>query len=333
MNQRPPSLYENLFALGNTTFPVLLNMLQSFAVLFICWVIVLFTYYSMKLFEEFSYYGLCAIIVGALLYLFIQSYLIVIGIKWITVLRSIEMKRNEKCVKKLINHHLTYAGRLSEEIFVQFKILLYDKSKDKTQSLSLDLSNTHHINYNHNKEIFFNSKHKSNKAIEINDYELQYPSLKEIIKANYKRYKSNLEEPLLIATELKPFLISCGNSLDSNDIHFVSLLLGEQRESEGKIYLNDLYDICGAILYFRNQKPDTIVRRVFEFYYETYPKIYKETKSLKWKNIDLFFQHYANYFTEEIQDYLKEECRYIGETFSLDDFISIVVTPRRYYPN
>lgn len=321
MHQRPPSLYENIFILGSSSFPVLLNILQSCSVSFVCWTIVLLSYYSLSIYKSLSFYFLCLVIIGFVFYLILQTYLIVIGIKWITVLGSIEMKRNERWVKKLISHQFKYAGKISEEIFVQFKILLYNQFKSNPN-----------VNNNDNEEL---SSYRNNNKNTINFDLNYYPCLKELIKTSYKRYKRNVCDSIKIGTELKPLLASCGSCFEWNDINITLIisLLGETKRSKGEIDLNDLYDICGALLYFKTLKPHQIIKTVFETYYDNYPKIYKETKSLKWSNIELFFNHNLRFFNDEMLLYLKEQCSYIRETFSLDDFISTIVTPRYYYPN
>ena len=166
------------------------------------------------------------------------------------------MKRNEKCVRKLVNFHLREAGRLSEEIFQNFKRIYYD------------------IKINSKPE-----EHEKIFTIEENESELKlgFPHLQEMIRLNVARYTHSEDEKATIdiKEELRPFLKSFGNHLNNKEIEFMFHLIENFDEFQGKLTINNLFDIYGAILHFRTQKPLDIFKFVFNHFYEDNPQFYK----------------------------------------------------------
>lgn len=229
---------------------------------------------------------------------------------------SIEMKRNEKCVKKLVNYHLKKAGKISEDLFVQFKKLYYDNKTNTIRNREDQLIGN---------DDSYNSQNQT-------EFELTYPTLIDMIKTNYARFKKNLDDPIIIKDELQPFLKSCGNSLTKEEIEFTYHMVDNLPQMNGKLYLNNLNDICGAVIYFQKLKPYDIVYSVFDYYYKRNQNLFeKETQGLKWKNIELFLESHQLYFNKEMIGFIKDECTYMGEQFSLDAFISTILTPRQFY--
>jgi hypothetical protein len=51
---------------------------------------------------------------------------------------------------------------------------------------------------------------------------------------------------------------------------------------------------------------------------------------MKWENIELFLNYY-DYFTKNEIDFIKEQCDYIGEEFTVDGFIACVLAPGQFY--
>jgi len=91
----------------------------------ICQIIIFFTK-----FEEFSAYfsnskaGVIAIYLPiAIICLIAQSFLTAVIIKWFTVLSNIEMKRNEKNVKKVIAKQTLEANKKAESVYKSFQLL------------------------------------------------------------------------------------------------------------------------------------------------------------------------------------------------------------------
>lgn len=304
--------------LGQTTFPFIINTLQCCCIIFICWLIITFSHYTTAITSTYTNYSYFFIVPISICYIITQCYLIVIALKWYTMLTSIEMKRNEKCVKKLINYHLKKAGKISEDIFIQFKKLYYDNKKNTIKNRENQLIEED------NKSNISQSQYK--------EFELTYPTLIDLLKTNYARFKNSLEEPIDIKDELQPFLKSCGNSLTREEIEFTYHMIDNIPQMNGKIYLQNLNEICGGIIYFRKIKPYEIVYNVFNDYYKRNLNLFeKETLGLRWKNIELFIENHQLYFNKEMIEFIKDECAYLGEQFSLDAFISTILTPRQFY--
>lgn len=220
-----------------------------------------------------------------------------------------EMRRNEKCVAKTINYHLRQAGEISESIFNSFKKLYYDI----------------HVNHIDEKEERLRKFHLGS-DIQMN-----------LIRINLARFKNGNKEDDLeidIETELKPFLKSCGNNLTDKEIEFMLHFIENHDKINRKLNKKDLYDICGAIFHFRVTAPHKIIEYVFDEYYNERRDIQratKESRTLKQSNIDHFLSLYSEYFTKEQTEYIKQECFYLGETFSLDAFVHNLLSTRKYH--
>ena len=126
-HQRPASLYENLFIGGTTGVAILFNIVQTCTLLFNAWLILVYTKHMSYMYDAYTKTTtLLFVIPISIVYFILQVYITAIVLKWHTIIDSVEMKRNEKCVRKLVNFHLREAGRLSEEIFQNFKRIYYD---------------------------------------------------------------------------------------------------------------------------------------------------------------------------------------------------------------
>ena len=88
--------------------------------------------------------------------------------------------------------------------------------------------------------------------------------------------------------------------------------------------------MCGAVLFFRQKKPQDIIKYVFDNYHTNNPKYFKDIY-FEWGNIECFFETYKNYFSNVEIEFMKNVCEYIGDTFTLDGFIMGILAPRQYY--
>ena len=314
LHQRPASLYENLMLGGATGFAVMLNIIQTCSLIFVCWIIVLFTKHLTYIFDAYSKKALIFIIPIFILYFVLQGLSTAIVLKWHTLIDSIEMKRNEKCIKKMVNYHIKKAGRISEEIFQNFKRIYFDiKTNPK-------------LNVSKSEKLF---------AVDENENELKlgFPHLQEIIRLNVARYTHSDKENAVIdiKEDLLPFIKSFGNSLNQEEIEYMLHFIENFEDFKGKITVSNLFDIYGAILHFRTQKPMNIFKCVFNHFYDENPQYYKDTH-MTYKNIELFINAYNDFFTKEQTEFIKEQCNYLGESFSFESLITTLISFRQFYP-
>jgi len=339
LNNRPPNLYENLIVFGHSGLYFLLNLIQCINVLFICWQIAIFGHFAEDIAIAYTNIMYFFLICCTVAYVFLQLFFTILTLKWLTIIDSIEMNRNEKCLKKMVNKHLKRAGELSNNILMNFKKIYFNmifKKNDETpgnEKEKFDEKQQLIDNESLNEDFEINNNNDENRKSKEKDkeeFKLVYENLKDILRLNFNRFKkSRNDNTIEIKSELKPFLKSCGNFLTEKEINFLLHLLENSSNYNGTLNLDQLIFLCGCILHFQAQKPSEIIKYVIDQYYKKNPQYYKG-KTMKWENIELFLNYY-DYFTKNEIDFIKEECDYIGNEFTLDGFISCVLSPSQYY--
>jgi hypothetical protein len=96
---------------------------------------------------------------------------------------------------------------------------------------------------------------------------------------------------------------------------------------KGQLTITNLFNIYGAILHFRILNPFDIIKFVMTTYYKSYPQTY-----MTYNTIELFVNTYHKFFTIEENEFIKEQCRYLGESFTLDALMINILSLRQYYP-
>ena len=339
LNNRPPNLYENLIVFGHSGLYFLLNLIQCINVLFICWQIAIFGHFAEDIAIAYTNIMYFFLICCTVAYVFLQLFFTILTLKWLTIIDSIEMNRNEKCLKKMVNKHLKRAGELSNNILMNFKKIYFNmifKKNDETpgnEKEKFDEKQQLIDNESLNEDFEINNNNDENRKSKEKDkeeFKLVYENLKDILRLNFNRFKkSRNDNTIEIKNELKPFLKSCGNFLTEKEINFLLHLLENSSNNKATLNLDQLIFLCGCILHFQAQKPSEIIKYVIDQYYKKNPQYYKG-KTMKWENIELFLNYY-DYFTKNEIDFIKEECDYIGNEFTLDGFISCVLSPSQYY--
>ena len=339
LNNRPPNLYENLIVFGHSGLYFLLNLIQCINVLFICWQIAIFGHFAEDIAIAYTNIMYFFLICCTVAYVFLQLFFTILTLKWLTIIDSIEMNRNEKCLKKMVNKHLKRAGELSNNILMNFKKIYFNmifKKNDETpgnEKEKFDEKQQLIDNESLNEDFEINNNNDENRKSKEKDkeeFKLVYENLKDILRLNFNRFKkSRNDNTIEIKSELKPFLKSCGNFLTEKEINFLLHLLENSSNNKATLNLDQLIFLCGCILHFQAQKPSEIIKYVIDQYYKKNPQYYKG-KTMKWENIELFLNYY-DYFTKNEIDFIKEECDYIGNEFTLDGFISCVLSPSQYY--
>ena len=313
-HQRPPSIYENLMIFGISGFPFLLNLIQSICIIFIAWSVITFSKHFNKIEDKYSKLSYIFLIGGCIIYFILQGFLSTLILKYYTIIDSIEMKRNEKCVKKMINNHLYHSGKISEQIFKNFKRIYFDmKINSKHEIIEDQIFN----NINNERE---------------NELSLTYRHLQNMIKTCVERYTKKTGENAVIDIEndLMPFLKTLGNNLTNSDIEFMLYLIQNFKNFKGKLTIENLSDIYGAILHFRKLTPLQIVNFVFDNFYKNNPQYFRESH-FTYQSIELFINNYHKFFNDEQIEFIKEQCRYLGESFTLDSLMINILSLRQFY--
>jgi hypothetical protein len=246
------------------------------------------------------------------IYALVYTYLLGISLKWYTIISSIEMKRNEKCLKKTINYQLKTAAQISNDIFTVFKRLYFDI---KTHNKDKDNFNT------------------LGKVVCQNLVGITYSRfLKLKQEATYTQLNQSF--PINVSKELKAFLKSCGLTVDEKEIEYMLHLV--ENYSDDKLTIEQLYDIWGAHLHFSSLPPEEILHYVFDEYFkrrdDIEPVCRGDFDGLNSEKIDHFLEFYNEYFSYEQVLFIREETRYLGKSFSRDAFCHMLLAPRRYYP-
>ena len=313
-HQRPSSLYENLIPFGISGFHILINIIQSICLIFICWGVITFGKHLSVIREKYNKLGLILFIIGSIVYFFIQGFISAFALKWYCIIDSIEMRRNEKCVKKMINHHLYHSGKIAESIFQNFKKIYFDMKINKEEDIE--------------DQIFIDQEKK-------NELELGYPHLQEMIRTCVYRYTKSEDEKVTIDIEkdLIPFLKTLGNNLTENEIEFMLHLIQNFHSFKGQLTITNLFNIYGAILHFRKQNPLEIIKFVMSSYYKSNKSNNKSRETyMTYNAIESFVNTYHKFFTKEENEFIKEQCSYLGESFTLDALMINILSLRQYYP-
>ena len=313
-HQRPSSLYENLIPFGISGFHILINIIQSICLIFICWGVITFGKHLSVIREKYNKLGLILFIIGSIVYFFIQGFISAFALKWYCIIDSIEMRRNEKCVKKMINHHLYHSGKIAESIFQNFKKIYFDMKINKEEDIE--------------DQIFIDQEKK-------NELELGYPHLQEMIRTCVYRYTKSEDEKVTIDIEkdLIPFLKTLGNNLTENEIEFMLHLIQNFHSFKGQLSIINLFNIYGAILHFRKQNPLEIIKFVMSSYYKSNKSNNNSRETyVTYNAIESFVNTYHKFFTKEENEFIKEQCSYLGESFTLDALMINILSLRQYYP-
>ena len=322
IHSRSSNLYENNFIFGASGANILFNIMQSIFLIHTFWSCVMVVK-SIPLFKNDKSISNTLIILGyflVVIYGLIYSYLTAITMRWFTVISSIEMKKNDTCLKKTIEEQTQESVKISESIFLSFKKLYYDM-KIKTITVGKD--------------------REQNKFNILNK-----PALKRFITRIVLKFKGfdfeNYNEDVVdsttltisVSNELKPFLRMTGNIMTDNEIDFMlHFIENYEKFSNSKILtLNDLQEIWAVMIHFSILKAEEIFIFVFGRYYEERPEL-ENTNTLTETSINDFFIWYKDYFTQIQIEYIEREISLLSKEISLDSFISLITSMRRYNEN
>ena len=325
MHQRPPSLYEKEIFFGQSGPYFLLNLLQCCCFIFICWTVTLFGYYGPKLSKEYNNTVYLYMIAGFVFYLVLQLLMTTIAMKWLTVISSVEMKRNDKCVNKMINHKMKEMCAISNSVLNSFKKIYYDVNLRSGTPTPIGDNNE----YDDSNQLI--DSDNNSVSSQNQKFKLTSPNIKEFLKLNYNRFKKANNTSIDIQYELRPFLKSCGNIVNNEELEFILYLIGKSKKYNGTLNLSQLFDICGAILHFRQKNPQMILKFVFDNYYMENKKVYRDVQ-MKWSDVEVFLGNYQEYFNKKQRHFIESESKYLGDSFTLDSFIAMILTPSQYNP-
>jgi len=330
-HNRPSNFYETTVFFGITGFTFILNLIQSLAVVFVIWGIIL---YAKHLTAMMDYFGnnkiiLVAVIPITIIYFICMVLITTLNMRWYTIISSIEMNRDEECINRVINSQKKKASEISESVFRSFKKIFYDiKLKKYLDQCKDNISQSF-------------------------EFALGSPDMQNIINVAFERFKKFTgspkdefeEQTIEIKDELKYFLKSTGNRLDDNQIDFMLHLIIDFDKEKGELTKIQLSEIWGAVVNFGKYTPQEIFFEVLRYYYESNKGVADPASSsaneLHVGNIDDMLVWFEGYFTNDQIQFIKTECSYLGlknpasysmkKLFSKEAFVYMLVGDRRYH--
>lgn len=233
------------------------------------------------------------------------------------------MKRDDKCINKMIKAEMKRIAEVSNSVVNSFKKIFFDVKNRKKTPGQIPIQ----------EEESFSQLIVDDRDNALNPkFQLNSESMKQLIILNFNRFKKEKQGFINIKYELKPFLKSCGNILNDEEIDFLLYIIGKSKSTKnGFIQLAELCSICGTILYFRQKKPQSIAKFVLDNYYSENRKVYRDVE-MRWTDVEVFLGNYNEYFNKNQIQFIQNQCNYIGMIFTSDSFISALFTPSQYYP-
>ena len=140
-----------------------------------------------------------------------------------------------------------------------------------------------------------------------NELKCTFIPLQNMIKTCICRYtKQNNENAFIdIENDLIPFLKTLGNNLTNEEIEFMIHLIQNFNNFKGQLSFDNICDIYGAILHFRQKNPLQIINYVFDNYYKNNPQYFRDSH-FTYNNIELFVNTYHKFFNVEQANFIKE---------------------------
>lgn len=233
------------------------------------------------------------------------------------------MKRDDKCINKMIKAEMKRIAEVSNSVVNSFKKIFFDVKNRKKTPGQIPIQ----------EEESFSQLIVDDRDNALNPkFQLNSENMKQLIILNFNRFKKEKQGFINIKYELKPFLKSCGNILNDEEIDFLLYIIGKSKSTKnGFVQLAELCSICGTILYFRQKKPQSIAKFVLDNYYSENRKVYRDVE-MRWTDVEVFLGNYNEYFNKNQIQFIQNQCNYIGMIFTSDSFISALFTPSQYYP-
>lgn len=232
-----------------------------------------------------------------LFYLGVLTYILSISLRWYTLISSVEMKRNNKAIKKLVEFHTKKAGEMSDAIFKNFK------------------------------RIYFEIAIRENKNALGQDY------ARKMIKIQFKRFTRNTSDEncyISIDSQLKSFLYTTGNKLNETELQHMLYFLDDIDSLDGdKITREQFCEIYCAFMKFSEEKPEFILNEVLDHYFMNEKLDPSEMDADKVRH---FFDTFNEFFPQDQINYVLTECSYLDKIFSRDAFNFLILSPRKFYP-
>lgn len=320
---RAPSLFESIAAFGIFGKYFIELILQAVLMSGIGCITLLISSEIRHLAIVYGVWVYPFLIIYLIVFIFLFSYLLTLNLRWLTLYSSLEMNRDDLTIKEVNSAQLTKAASHYNKLFNSFKMIYFDK---------LDVENR--ANKSEYSGYRLNNKYMKN----LIDYQfnvflihkLKMEGLSEDEIKSLDLGSLNIQ----IDNELTIFLNTCGNFLEESEIEFMLHFTEKRRDAKGSnpthITINDIYDILGAMLFFKAKDPAQIVQEVIVNYlisvnvnhYNIIPQ--SILRSL--------FEDFQEYFDKESVAVLIDELPYFKE-ISLDSIVQHIVINRRYYPN
>ena len=344
---RTSSFYEDIIAFGASGFFIFFNIFQSIFLGFVLWI----TYVGVTIIPglwkeytdsngkiyEYSTGVKVVVIIATIIYILLYSYLVAITLRWYTVISSVEMKRNEKCLNETIEEEIKNNSDMAESIFKSFKRIYFDmnlKSKDfKDSSNKINTLNKPILT---KMLISVILKFKSIQSLEeLNKY--QNDDSERLISKSNAEANLKIELSISISNEMKLFLKTAGNNMTNDDIDYMLHMIEnfDQYKSTQEVTQSQLFEIWAVITNFSTLKPENIVNFVFTQYFNERIELLN-TNTLTEEGFLEFFRWYQEYFSSSNMEFIERQVSLMthkNKEISIDFFVSGIMNMRMYHRN
>lgn len=358
---RTSSYYEDTIVFGASGYYIIFNIFQTVVVVFVVWL----TYTSLVVVpllfnsdnnsninnKAYSTAVKIICICSLAVYTIIYCYLVTVTIKWYTVISSIEMKRNDECIKDSIKEELEELTEESESLFRSFKRLYYDmkiKNKSvKSKSVNYNDERFNHLNKPTLQKILMTILLRY-KGITTKE-ELQLLTYAKDINSNEreglvnnqnnysKETKLYKELSIDVYNDLKLFLKTSGNTLTNEDVDYMLHMIEhfDKYKENNSISQSQLFEIWAVMIHFSTKKQEEIVYFVFQQYYKERVELLN-TNRMSEEGVQEFLRWYQEYFTVSNIEFIEKCCKLVfkkSKEISVEMLVGILFSLRRHYRN
>lgn len=320
---RGPSLYESVLSFGIFGKYTIELALQIIMLSGISSISVLITRDISVFNDAFGLWTTPFYTIFALLFIGLSSYLLSLNLNLLTLYSSLEMSKDQTIIDSCIDDQTKSSAQLYNKIYNSFKMIYFDKEEIETKANNSDLV----ANKLKNKSLIYLIDYQYRLFI---SYKLKLTGL-----SDQEISQMDLDnEEIILEEELSCFLNTCGNFLTKDDIEFMLHFVERKNDSEKSnkltISKRELYDVLGSMLYFKEKHPFELVKGVITDYLIT---LNLEKDSMIPISILIgFFDDFLEYFDKEALKLVHEDLQYYKE-ISLNSFVQMIVSNRRYYEN
>jgi hypothetical protein len=240
------------------------------------------------------------------------------------------MKRNDKVLKKTLNHLYSTDSAKFQAVFSRLRLVYVRFIRKHRNDLDDDVFE---LSENLKRFIYVSLARFKKVEVEklINETEFKIVSSSEMA-LNPKDDNNNHS---LHIDELKQFLWSSGCRLSEDDKNTLIGIITEKENIE-RISLDQLYSAWAVLIHMQKLKPEDLFEAVMKFHFNDLYDFDKQVSSFKnvelnYTQLEEFFTHY-NEFEQYYVDFILGEIREAGPILTVKECAILLTNPRRHHP-